>query len=265
MKRVIVALSGGKASAYCAWWALNNFEKDKVIFYFNDTKWEHPDLYRFISELSQKLNHEITEDSDGRNPEELFFDNHALANNRMPFCSRILKAERLQKFFKEGDTIIFGIANNEEKRAISIVGAYQKACAKYNKYLDKIIFPLLQENINMGQIDELLNKMDIKQPELYNLGFTHNNCYGGCVRAGKLHWKMLFEKIPEVYLSREQTEEKFNEKFKDGFGGEIHTILKNITLKDFRRKIENRSLPAMYYKDDQLTLGECFGICNSKA
>lgn len=49
----------------------------------------------------------------GRSPEELFYDNHALANNRMPFCLRILKAERLQKFYKDGHTIIFGIGVDE--------------------------------------------------------------------------------------------------------------------------------------------------------
>ncbi|MFM6395675.1 MAG: phosphoadenosine phosphosulfate reductase family protein, partial [Planktothrix sp.] len=66
---IIVALSGGKASAYCADYALNNFPKKDVILYFNDTKWEHPDLYRFLNDLSKYWDKEITYDSDGRSPE----------------------------------------------------------------------------------------------------------------------------------------------------------------------------------------------------
>jgi len=102
---VIVTVSGGKASAWCAYWALNHYKKSEVVLYFNDTRWEHPDLYRFLYDLSNHLNHPIVWDSDGRSPEQLFYDNNALANNRMPFCSRILKAQRLQRYYKDGDTL----------------------------------------------------------------------------------------------------------------------------------------------------------------
>jgi len=107
--RVIVALSGGKASAWCANWAFQNYDKKDIVLYFNDTKWEHVDLYRFLDDLSKYFDHPILYDSDGRNPEQLFNDQHAIANNRMPFCSRVLKAERLHNFYNDGDAIIFGI------------------------------------------------------------------------------------------------------------------------------------------------------------
>ena len=109
MGRVIATISGGKASAWCANWALKTYRKEDVLLYFNDTKWEHPDLYRFLNDLSEYLNHPIFFDSDGRTPEELFYDHRALANNRMPFCSSTLKAERLQKYYQDGDTLVFGL------------------------------------------------------------------------------------------------------------------------------------------------------------
>jgi len=55
MNRIVVALSGGKASAFCANWAIEKYNKN-VLLYFNDTKWEHPDLYRFLDDL-QDLYH----------------------------------------------------------------------------------------------------------------------------------------------------------------------------------------------------------------
>ncbi len=158
---VIVTISGGKASAWCADWALKQYPKEEVILYFNDTKWEHADLYRLLGDLSKYFNHPITIDSDGISPEELFYDNHALANNRMPFCSRILKAERLQKFYKDGDTLVFGIGADELHRAKRLVGVYQTVAVKTGRY-PKLIFPLIRENITKQQIDDFLKAANIR-------------------------------------------------------------------------------------------------------
>lgn len=199
---VIVALSGGKASAWCADWALKHYPKEDVILYFNDTKWEHKDLYRFLEDLSKYLNHPITVDADGRSPEDLFYDFSALANNRMPFCSRVLKAERLQKYYKDGDTLVFGIGADEPHRAARINAVYHDISIKKKKKAT-LVFPLIQEKVSKEQIDAFLQEVQLKEPLLYSLGFSHNNCSGGCVRAGKKQWKLLYEKLPEVYLERE--------------------------------------------------------------
>jgi len=170
--RIIVGISGGKASAWCADWALKNYRKEDVILYFNDTKWEHPDLYRFLNEFSIYCNKEITHDSDGRSPEELFYDHHALANNRMPFCSHELKAMRLQKFYKDGDILIFGIGSEEPQRAKRLVGVYQTVAAKTKKW-SKLKFPLISEKMTAEKIDKWLESTRIKEPLLYRLGFKH--------------------------------------------------------------------------------------------
>src|SRR6188768_4230851 len=123
MRKVIVGFSGGVTSAWCAGWALRAFPKDEVIFLFHDTKEEHPDTYRFIKKMAEALQHPVTEQSDGRTVTELFHDQNAIANNRMAFCSRILKAEQRDKFFKklklEGITEIInvvGFSAIEEQR-----------------------------------------------------------------------------------------------------------------------------------------------------
>ena len=204
---VIVTLSGGKGSAFSAKLAIEKYGRENVILYFNDTKWEHPDLYRFLHELQEYFGLQIYYDNDGRSPEELFVDNRALANNRMPFCSRILKAERLQKFYNDGDTIVFGIGIDELHRAKRLVAVYQKVYAKTGKFC-KLRFPLIEENVKKHEIDIWLSSIGIEEPILYRLGFLHNNCSGGCVRAGKKHWKLLYEKLPHVYMDRERVEKK---------------------------------------------------------
>jgi len=255
---VIVAISGGKASAWCADWALKQYPKEEVILYFNDTKWEHADLYRFLDDLSKYFNHPITIDSDGRSPEELFYDNRALANNRMPFCSRILKAERLQMFYKDGDTLVFGIGADEPHRANRIVGVYQTVAVKTGKW-PKLTFPLIRENTTKQQIDDFLKAANIQEPLLYRLGFLHNNCSGGCVRAGKKHWKLLYEKLPEVYAERERVEREMRE-----YLGKDISFFKDETLEAFRGRIERGELSSYYDTDDEKET-ECIGICSSIA
>lgn len=253
---IIVAISGGKASAWCADWALKQHPKEEVALYFNDTKWEHTDLYRFLDDLSKYFNHPITFDSDGRNPEKLFYDKHAIANNRMPFCSHELKAMRLQKFYKDGDTLLFGIGSDEPHRANRIVGVYQTVAVKTGKW-PKLSFPLIRENTTKQQIDDFLKAANIQEPLLYRLGFLHNNCSGGCVRAGKKQWKMLYEKLPEVYYDRERMEEAFRKYFNKDV-----SIFKDETLKDFRGRIERKEL-SRHYDDKEEIEQECIGICDS--
>lgn len=257
MARVVVTLSGGKASAWCGGWALRNFKRSDVILYFNDTKWEHPDLYRFLSDLERHWKHPITYDSDGRSPEELFRDNRALANNRMPFCSRILKAERLQSFYKHGDTLIFGIGTGEAHRAHRLVAVYQKIAAKTGKW-PKLKFPLIAEAVTKQQIDTWLGGTGIEQPELYRLGFEHNNCSGGCVRAGKASWARLYRTLPDVYAERERVEQEMGEHLCK----RIH-YLKDETLAELREKIERNEFDD--YNPNQIEMFECVGVCETLA
>lgn len=256
--RVIVAISGGKASAWCVGWVFKHYQKEDVILYFNDTKWEHPDLYRFISDIGKHYNHKIFFDSDGRSPEELFIDNNALANNRMPFCSRILKAERLQAFYEDGDHIVFGIDKEEQHRAIRLCSVYQFIAAKKGKF-PKLIFPLITENITKQQIDTFISSLKIEEPTLYKLGFSHNNCSGGCVRAGKKQWKLLLETLPDVYAERERVEEQMREIT----GKDIH-FFKDETLYDFRGRVLRGELSSYYYdtteKEKEV---ECVGVCST--
>lgn len=252
--RIIVALSGGKASAWCADWALRTFPKKDVLLYFNDTHWEHPDLYRFLHDLESYLQHPIIHDDDGRNPEELFYDHNALANDRMPFCSRVLKAERLQRFYQAGDTLVFGIGQDEPHRALRLTEVYRRVAEEKHK-LCTLRFPLIGEGISKAEVDQFLVGTGIAEPLLYRLGFTHNNCSGGCVRAGKKHWKLLYEKLPEIYAERERVEEEVRE-----FLGKDVSFFKDETLQAFRGRIERGEL-SHFYDDVVEPEVECIGIC----
>lgn len=256
LNRVIVALSGGIASAWCGEWALREFPKDKVILYFNDTKWEHKDLYRFLKDLEKFWKHEITYDSDGRSVEDVFFDSNAIANDRMPFCSRILKAERLQKFYEHNDLIIFGIGIKEKHRAERIINVYKNVSETTGKNVF-LRFPLIQNKVTEQEMKSWLKSINIEMPELYKLGFKHNNCSGGCVRATIKQWIHLYKVLPEIYSQREQAEENVRE-----YLSKDVSILAEGTLKSIRERLERGYNFPLFPEDDKPV--ECIGACSKE-
>ncbi|PLT43544.1 hypothetical protein B8V81_5084 [Paenibacillus pasadenensis] len=56
--------------------------------------------------------------------------------------------------------------------------------------------PLIENNIWK---DDVLTKYGIRQPVLYDYGFSHNNCNGRCVKAGQGHYKLLKDRMPDVF------------------------------------------------------------------
>ena len=254
MRRIIATFSGGKASAWCAAWAARHYGTEHLVLYHNDTKWEDADLYRFLGNVSSYIGVPITYDSDGRSPEDLFHANNALANNRMPFCSRILKAERLQKYYQHDDIIIFGVGPNERHRAERLKEVYDWVGEKRHAYAH-LRFPLIEEDIQTADVDAWLASTGIAQPRLYDLGFTHNNCGGGCVRAGKSQWKHLLRTLPDVYRDRECVEIEMREAT-----GKNISFLTGLTLTQLREsELSAPHLPLLFDADET----ECIGICDS--
>lgn len=256
--RHIVCLSGGVASAVVAKWVKENVEGE-VVYYFNDVKWEHPDLYRFNSDLEKALGIKIFPDTDGRTPEQVFYDSKMLGSNRTPLCSKILKAERLQKFVKSGDTLYFGIDEKEIHRAARITPIYERfGC--------KCVFPMIDHNISKEEAFQTIKDLGIELPQMYKDGFEHNNCSGGCVRAGQKQWRLLLRLYPDVYAERERVEREYNEWYqsralkKTGSYKMLkeYSYMKDMTLKEFRELIQKQ--PEMSFMDDSWQ-GECIGIC----
>jgi 3'-phosphoadenosine 5'-phosphosulfate sulfotransferase (PAPS reductase)/FAD synthetase len=220
--KVIVGFSGGVSSAWCAGWALRNFDKKDVVFLFHDTKEEHPDTYRFIKEMSEALEHPITERRDGRSVTELFYDHNALANNRMAFCSQELKAAQRDKYFKElrksGEVEIInvlGFSANESNRV-----QRTSARAEHDGY--KIRFPMIEDGITKQQAADWCKWLGVQPSAMYHWS-EHANCIG-CVRGGKAYWLAVWRNHPEIYRQREDLEIEFQ-----------HTFLKDMSLLNLRR------------------------------
>lgn len=232
MRRVIVGFSGGVSSAWCAGWALRTYPKDEVVFLFHDTREEDPDTYRFIRELAAKLDHQVTERSDGRSVTEVFWDEGAIANNRMAFCSRILKAEQRDRYFRElraaGVTEIVNVLGFSAME----VQRLQRASARADAAGYTVRCPMIEESTSKQAAADWVMELGLKPPAMYRWS-EHANCVG-CVRGGKAYWLAVAQHAPDTFEARAKLEEEFG-----------HTILKDTTLRDLvkiglKRRVNQR-------------------------
>ena len=94
----------------------------------------------------------------------------------------------------------------------------------------------------------------LEPPRLYAMGFSHNNCGGGCVKAGQGHFANLLRELPDVYAEWERNEQEMRD-----FLGKDVAILRDrrggtptpLTLASLRQRIELRG------EVDQLEIGGC--------
>ena len=81
----------------------------------------------------------------------------------------------------------------------------------------------------------------LKPPRLYELGFKHANCGGGCVRAGVSQWTRLYHTFPERFAQWERDEQMMRDYLdadvailRDQTGGTVTPL----TLATLRARIE---------------------------
>ena len=238
--KVIVGFSGGAGSYIAAKRAVERFGKDSVTLLFYDTMTEDEDLYRFIDDAERVLGARLVRLCDGRNIWQLFRDERFLGNNRVPVCSRKLKGEVADRYWKEHGTpdtfSVLGIDWTEKHRA---------------KRMERLItdrkfwFPLCEPPyLTKKQMFAKIESDGISVPRLYSVGAPHNNCGGGCVRAGHAHFRWLFQQLPCVFAEWERQEQLLRDELgdvsilKDRRGGESRTM----TLRQLREKLEDQPL-----------------------
>lgn len=231
----IVMFSGGIGSWATAMRVVEKVGAENVTLLFSDVKGsnenphigEDEDTYRFIDEATKMLGCELVKVVDGRDIWEVFRDKKFLGNSRLAPCSHELKQKPAKKWIHENtdpdNTIIHvGIDWSEKHRMEAVARGYAPW---------KVAAPLtIEPFLSKQQMIDWAESLGLKAPRLYSLGFKHNNCGGGCVRAGQAQFKNLLDKMPDRFAVWEENEVKMQNQL----GAEV-TILK--------RMVNGRSLP----------------------
>jgi 3'-phosphoadenosine 5'-phosphosulfate sulfotransferase (PAPS reductase)/FAD synthetase len=234
----IVLYSGGLGSYFTTKRLLENgIKKENIVLLFTDTKIEDADLYRFLEESTAKLGIPLTNYSEGRDIWQVFRDVKYLGNSRLDPCSRVLKREMSRKFikqFKPEECIIYlGFDWTEMNR-------YEKAQKAWLPY--RIESPLCYKPyIDKEDMKLMIAEDGIKLPRLYEMGFQHNNCGGGCIKAGIGHFAHLLDTLPEVFKTWEDNEQTMRDYLKKDVSILRRTrdgVRSNFTLKQLREERE---------------------------
>ena len=230
----IVMFSGGVASAVTAFRVVEKYGAENTVLLFCDTKMEDEDLYRFNKDIENKLGVLLTVLADGRTPWDVYFDERFLGNSQKDPCSRLLKRKLSLRWVKENaspdDSILYlGYYWDEMDRLIS-------SRKRYSPYKVDSALHWRPELAESGARAFIVSQ-GIALPRLYKMGFAHNNCGGFCCKAGMGHFRNLLINMPERYKFHEEKEQEFRKKF-DCDVSMMRQGGKNLTLKDFRERIE---------------------------
>jgi hypothetical protein len=237
MKRVVM-FSGGIGSWAAAKRVAERHGTGDLTLLFSDTLTEDPDLYRFLGEAAAGIGGELVRLCDGRDIWQVFRDERFLGNHRIDPCSKLLKRLPADRWLAEhcdpADTVVYvGIDWTESHR-------YDRLRERRKPWVYEA--PLCEAPyLTKRQMLDSLRAQGIEPPRLYALGFAHNNCGGGCVKAGIGHFAHLLKVLPDVYATWERNEQELRETLggkaailTDRRGGERHPM----TLRDLRKRIQ---------------------------
>lgn len=186
--------------------------------------------------------------ADGRTPWEVFRDERFLGNSRADPCSKILKRRLLDCWVTE---------NCDPPTTLSVVGLGWWERHRFEGRPGKpglrqrmaergwtFAAPLIDRRPTLDRHDILawLDREGIDPPALTLEGFAHNNCGGGCVKAGQGHWLKLLTARPETFAAWEREEKDLRDLLGDvammaeARGGKKMPL----PLAEFRRRVESK-------------------------
>lgn len=239
VRRHVVQFSGGIGSFAVAVWVARKYGTRNLTLLIADTGIEDDDLWRFADDTSRLLGVPLTKVADGRTPWEVFRDVRFLGNDRLAPCTRLLKQvpcrEWMEQHADPADTLVYvGIENNRRDRA-----RIPAIARNWKPWVTR--FPLCGKWEPARTKEQLLDEaraLGVAPPRLYELGFSHNNCGGTCVRAGQRQWKHLLEVLPERYAYAQEREE------------ELRQLLGDVSILRRRRGGEGQPLPLSLLREE---------------
>ena len=243
----VVMFSGGIGSWATAKIVAEKYGTDDLYLLFSDVKGnaesphigEDEDTYRFIEDAVKNIGGKYIYLNAGKDIWEVFKEKRFLGNSRLASCSHILKQKPARDWLDANcdpvsTKIYVGIDWTETHRLPAIVKNY----LPFRAYAPLAEPPYRDKN----DLIAWAKKEGLQTPRLYDLGFAHNNCGGGCVRAGQAQFKKLLETMPERFATWEAKEQEMRdylEKDVSILSETVAGIKKPLPLIELRRRVES--------------------------
>lgn len=162
---------------------------------------QHPDSLRFLHDCEEILNRKITIlQSDRYKDVDEVIEKTRCVNT--PFgapCTRILKRDVRKKWESENPDhhiYVWGFDRNEVNRA-------RRVTESMSDYEHE--FPLIDNNISKEDAHGIAERLGLKRPAMYDMGYSNNNCIG-CVKGGAGYWNKIRIDFPDVFERRARQE-----------------------------------------------------------
>jgi hypothetical protein len=195
VSRRLVWFSCGAASAVAAKFAVQMYGDGCEVVYCDTMSTEHPDNARFFADVERWIGRKITVIRSDRykDIDDVFERTRYMAGVKGARCTSELKKLPREAFQFASDIHVFGYTADEQKRADD----FEKRNPSLFVEWILIDIPTTKEDCL-----RILSEVGIRLPEMYGLGFDHNNCLG-CVKAtSPTYWNMVRQHFPEVFKRR---------------------------------------------------------------
>lgn len=204
--------------------------KDVDEYIYIDIENQHPDSMRFIKDCEKVLNKPIhILKSNYENVQNVIRQFRFINGIHGAKCTEILK-KRVRKEWeyahKDRDiTYVWGFDFSERNRADRLVESIPEFGHE---------FPLIDRMLLKQDAHAILERLGIKRPAMYDLGYSNNNCIG-CVKGGMGYWNKIRVDFPEVFDCMAKLEREVG-----------HSCLNGIYLDELdpnRGRMENEIMP----------------------
>lgn len=221
-KKEVCWFSGGVSSFIAAYLRRDTLDE---IFYIHIGD-QHPDTLRFLHDCEKALGKEIViiQSEKFKTVEEVIRKTRYVNGPSGARCTQELKKKVRQdwELLQEGEMVyIWGYDSTEQHRADRL----KEAMPEYEH-----IFPLLEENLTKEEVHGMLQRLGVKRPVMYEMGYRNNNCIG-CVKGGMGYWNKIRKDFPELFAERAKLEREIG-----------HSCIKGVFLDELdpnRGKIED--------------------------
>lgn len=216
--KYIVNVSSGLASAEALERTIARAGIENTIGVFADVKGhstsehagEDADNYRFLTDIERWFGIEIVRIVEGRDIWQAMFDARAITlpvgKSKVARCSIDLKRKPIDawiaaRYAPDECVLVAGMDWSEPHR----IADFEAAKAPYRCW-----FPLNEAPyMDKCHLADKWQARGIQPPALYEVGFSHANCGGFCVKAGQAHFALLYRTNKERYLYHAEKEAQF--------------------------------------------------------
>lgn len=174
---------------------------DRILYI--DVANQHPDSFRFLADCQKHLDVpiEILRDLKwGGCVDNVITSERYINGPSGAPCTKHLKKRVRQEWEREnledGTVYVFGYDVDEVARAERLVeNTIEAECE----------FPLIDNHISKKEAHGICERLGIRRPAMYDLGYPNNNCIG-CVKGGKGYWNHIRKDFPYVFRRRAKQE-----------------------------------------------------------